>query len=184
MADTRVATRYAHALFAVASSSGVVESVADDLDAIATATRSNAQFRDVLLNPSINREDRMKLMDAVFSDRVTALTMQLLRLLIEKRREPLIHDLNAEYQRIRRESGNIAFAQVASSRELTPDQRTSIVRKLESSTGKKVEAEFVIEPDLIGGVRTTIGNYVLDGSVKGSLQRLRDRLTYDVLKQI
>lgn len=182
--DSRVASRYAQALFDVASQQNIVTAVSDDLNGIVGVMDHDARFKSLISNPSFNRENKLKLMEAVFADRVTALTMQLLRLLLEKRRETLLAEVAKQFETLRRNASNTLFAQVTSAAELSDAERTALVQKLEQSSGQRVEATFSLDADLIGGVRVQLGNTVLDGSVRGTLDRLKDRLLYDVLKQI
>jgi len=63
-------------------------------------------------------------------------------------------------------------------------QKKALVSKLETILGKKIEADFKIDPQIIGGIRVAYGNYILDGSIRGALSNLRDRLRHDLLKQL
>jgi F-type H+-transporting ATPase subunit delta len=114
---------------------------------------------------------------------VTALTLRVMRLMLDKRRETEIPGLRAEFARLRRERGQVLYAQVTSSVELTDAQKSNLVSKLEAKSGKRVEAEYRLDSSLMGGIKVALGNYVLDGSIKGSLGRLRDTLRRDLLKQ-
>lgn len=181
--DHRVATRYAQSLFDVASQQNIVSAISDDLNAITAALNTDPRFKTFLENPSMNREGKLKLMESVFSDRVTALTMQLFRLLLEKRRESLIGLVAEDFDRLRRSASNILFAQVVSAKPLTESEQKAIISKLETSSKQKVEATFDTEESLLGGVKVHLGNSVMDGTVRGSLNRLRDKLLYDILKQ-
>lgn len=182
--DTRVASRYAQALFDVASKQNIVASVSDDLNGITQVLETDKRFASFMANPAYNRDTKLKLIENVFSDRVTALTMQLLRLLLEKRREGLLAAVADKFEQLRREASNTLFAQVTSAVPLTDAEKKAIVNKLERSSNQQVEATFDEDASLIGGVRVQLGNYVLDGSVQGTLTRLKDKLLYDVLKQI
>jgi F-type H+-transporting ATPase subunit delta len=109
--------------------------------------------------------------------------MQALRLLLEKRRETDFNAIREEFVRLRREHGNVLYALVTSAKPLDPAMTDRLIAKLREKTGKTVEADFRVDPTLLGGIRVAYGNYVLDGSVRGSLNRVRDILKYDLLKQ-
>lgn len=183
MVDVKVARRYAQALFATAQKNDVVKSVEDDLTAISSLFENDPKFKDFMLSPQVGREEKIKIAERLFSDRVTALTMQALRLMLVKRRESVISSIRAEYVALRREHGSVAYVVVSSAEALEPDQKNAIVAKLEEKTRKKVEADFQIDAKLIGGVKVQLGDYVLDGTVRGSLRRLGEKLRRDVLKQ-
>lgn len=181
--DQRVAKRYARALFNAAQQLDMVQSVEDDLSAIANLMKNDEKFRDFILSPRIGRDEKLKIAEKLFSDRITALTMQALRLLLEKRREAEFEQVREQYAILRRSEGNVLYAIVTSTEALIEDEKKRLTEKLEKQTGKRVETEYRVDKSLIGGIRVSYGNYVLDGSIKGSLRRLRDTLRRDLLKQ-
>lgn len=183
MHDVRVAKRYARALFETALENKVIESVEDDLGGIVSLIVNNKQFKKLLISPEVSRDEKLALVDRLFSDRITALTLQAIRLIIEKNREDEIEWVQREYVKLRREHENKLFVVVTTAEKLEEDQRSRLITKLEQITGKKLEAEYRIDPHLIGGISVSYENYVLNGSLRGGIQRLRERLLHDVLKQ-
>ncbi|HZH97917.1 MAG TPA: ATP synthase F1 subunit delta [Fimbriimonadaceae bacterium] len=181
--ESRVAKRYARALFNAARRLDVIESVEDDLQAIVSLSKTNERFHHYIYSPHVGRDEKVKIAERIFSDRTTALTMQMLRLLLEKRRETEIEPIREHFIKLRREEGRVLFASITSAEPLHDEDRRRLIEKLESKTGKRVEAEYKVDPALMGGLRVAYGNYVLDGSIRGSLARLRDQLKYDLLKQ-
>ena len=183
MTDVRVAKRYARALFSEARSQDILQSVEEDLGAICSVIDDSDGLKRFLKSPNATREDKLALFERIFSDRVTTLTMHAFRLLLKRRREGLIVHLRDEYALLRRENEKVVHALVSSSYAIDQAQRDAIVEKSASSTGRRVEAEFEIDKSIIGGVRVTYGNYVLDGTARGYLERMKTRLLYDLLKQ-
>lgn len=181
--EIRVASRYARALFQVAKKQGIVDAVSEDLNGMVATMKLDPKFKGFLSNPSQSRESKLSLLETVFSDRVTALTMHLVRLLLQKRREGEIEGISFVFNELRRNDEQILYADVMSAQPLDEKQRTAILTRLGEQAGRKIEADFGVDSSLIGGVRVAIGNYVLDGSVKGSLDRLKGKLLYDLLKQ-
>lgn len=181
--DARIGKRYAQALFSTAQRYEVVQAVEDDLDAIVGLMTKDRGFRDFLLAPYTSREEKVKIMERIFSDRITALTMQVLRVMLEKRRETEIESVRNEFVDLRRHATATIHVTVSSAEVLDDAQKKALVAKIEKTTGKKVEADFMVEPLLIGGVKVAYENFVLDGSLKGGLARLRDTLKHDLLKQ-
>jgi F-type H+-transporting ATPase subunit delta len=183
MADHRVARRYAQALFATALKYEVVKSVEDDLNNIVGLLDNDEKFREFVIAPYTGRDQKIEIIVKLFSDRVTALTMQVLRVMLEKRREDEISGVRDEFVTLRRENEGVIFATVTSAFEIDETQRKPLLDKLEKTIGKTIEAEFKLDPQLIGGIRVAYGNYVLDGSIRGALSSLRDKLRHDLLKQ-
>ncbi|HEY3781100.1 MAG TPA: ATP synthase F1 subunit delta [Fimbriimonadaceae bacterium] len=182
MQDHRVAKRYAKALFNEAQKSDMVAAVEADLNAISNLSTGEGQFKDFIFSPHVAREEKSKIAERLFSDRITALTMQFIRIVIEKRREAEIALIHEEYVNLRREHGNVIYAEVISAEALDDKQRDALEKKLKSLTGKHIEAAYDVDPKLVGGLKIVYGNYVLDGTVKGTLRRLEDKLKQDLFK--
>jgi F-type H+-transporting ATPase subunit delta len=184
MEDHRVARRYAQALFETALKYDVVGSVEDDLTGINSLLENDPEFRDFLFAPYTSRDEKIGIMDRLFSDRVTALTMQVLRVMLETRREHEIPSVREEYITLRRENEGVIHVSVTSAEPLAQDQRDALLAKLATVLNKRIEADFEVDPQIIGGVRVAYENYVMDGSARGALSKLRERLKYDLLKRI
>lgn len=183
MSESRVAARYARAIFGSAQKQNIIPSIEDDLNGVCAAIEGNPDLRAFLGNPRIGREDRLKMYDKLFSDRVTGLTMSLLRLLVSKNRESEIDAIRDVFIRLRQESGQVVPVTVESAQELDAAQRQSILDKVAKATGRTPEPTFVVRPEIIGGVRVTYDNLVIDGSLRGGLDRLRERIVKDLLNQ-
>lgn len=183
MIDSRVARRYAGALFQAARAGEMVRAVETDLGAVVDALRSNPEFRHFTMTPLVGRDDKTTIFQNVFGDKVTSLTMQVLRLMIERGREADLESVHAEFVKLRRSEDGIVFATVTSREPLTPEQKVALVEKVELRIKKKIEPEFVTDVRVIGGVKVAYDNYVLDGTVRGSIGKLREKLRYELLKQ-
>src|SRR5688572_11663473 len=151
--DPRVAKRYAEALLKVAVTNDVVRPVEDDLNGVQNLLTKDDKFRDFLISPFVARDEKIKIAERLFSDRVTALTMQALRLMLQKRREAEIPGLREEYITLRRAHENVEFASVTSAEEMTGEQKEKALRKLHEMTGKTIEAEFLVDKSVIGGAK-------------------------------
>lgn len=183
MEDNRVGRRYAQALFSAATNLNVVQSVEDDLAAIVGLLNNDERFHHFVIAPYTSRDEKTKIAEKVFSDRVTALTMQVLRVVLAKGREAELPAIYHEYVVLRRAAQGIVHVVVTSAIELDADQKSRLVSKLQQQLNTTVEADYRVDPRIVGGVRVAFGNSVLDGSVRGALNRLRDRIKYDLLKQ-
>ena len=183
MNDTRVARRYAKALFGAASASSAVTAVESDLNNIVNSLQNDSRFAEFIDSPRSSRDDKHALLTNVFGDRAAGLTMQVLRIMLDKGRESEIENVRDEYVALRRESEGVLLATVTSSHELDEAQKQALTAKLIQQLNKKVETVFRIDTSLIGGLRVAYGDYVLDGSVRGTLSNLRERLRHDVLHQ-
>lgn len=183
MEDTRAARRYATALFEAARQYDVVQAVLDDLAAFEGLLQREEGFRRFFLSPHASRPEKAAMLEKVFSDRMTALTMQLIRVMLAKSRETEIEAVRSEFIKLYQAAEGIVQAVVTSAVPLNEQQKSALLARLEATQGKKFEADFQVDPHVMGGVKVAFGSDVLDGTVRGALDRLRDQLRHDVLKQ-
>lgn len=92
----------------------MVRAVETDLGAVVDALRSNPEFRHFTMTPLVGRDDKTTIFQNVFGDKVTSLTMQVLRLMIERGREADLESVHAEFVKLRRSEDGIVFATVTS----------------------------------------------------------------------
>ncbi len=184
MADNRVAKRYAQALFRTAKDADVIKAVEDDLNGIANLVQNDESFQEFLMSPHVSADEKIAIADKLFSDRITALSMRAVRLLLEKGREAEFVNLRDGFIALRRESEGVVYAEVVTAEVLENDQRQKLEMQLAKKTACSVEATYSVDPHLIGGIRVTYGANVLDGSVTGRFRTLREVLLHDVLKQV
>jgi len=172
--DQRVSHRYAQALFDTAVENKVVDSVEADLVAIDHLITSDGDFRAFLFSPSRSSEEKAEILEKTLSDRVTALTLRVVRLMLEKRRETELGSLTEAFVALRRKSEGVVYVVVKSAFPLTPDQEISVKTKLAASLGAKIDIHFSIDPSLVGGMTVAYDDFILDGSVTGAFKRLKD----------
>jgi F-type H+-transporting ATPase subunit delta len=104
------------------------------------------------------------------------LIRRFLFVLIDHRRVELLGDVHEAFQAVIDERLGLVRADVASARILGPEERRRILATLGRLTGLQARADFRVEPELIGGVVARIGSTVYDGSIRGQLQGLKQRL--------
>lgn len=183
MQDRRAAKRYARALFRTALAKNVVPQISDDLHTLTQALKNSERFRKFLKSPDSTPEAKKHLFNAALDNKANPLTKDFIRLLVDKNRDEEILAVKLEFDQLRRDHENVTRALVQSAIELDQNQKDTIVQTIAQKTGRNLEPEFTVDPALIGGVKVTYGDYVLDGSVRGQLDKMKERLLYDLLKQ-
>jgi F-type H+-transporting ATPase subunit delta len=178
-----VARRYARALLVAAKKQQSVIEAQQDLDAIVQILEAKPELKEFLESPKQARDQKREMIDKLFADKARPITLQLMRLLIEKRRENIFQLIRDEYQRLREHEEGILRIRISSAQPLDENQKQSLIKRIEQETKRKVIAETEVDPQLIGGVTIRYGDFLLDGSIAGALKRLREKLYIDVLKQ-
>ena len=174
--DAKVAKRYARALFNVAGRSGKVDAVHRDLSSVSAACAQSPELRRVLESPLITANRKREIIDQVFKADIDALSRQFLHLLVEKRREEILPTVGEEFVRLADEARGLVRAQAVVADPLDDLQRASFLESLERRTGKTVELTVEVDPGIIGGAVVRMQDTVIDGSVRGALERIREEM--------
>ena len=176
MKDIRVAKRYAAALFGVARRDDILDAVAADLALVTRFLADVPYLRAVLMQPLVPVTRKNSVVDEAFGDRVTASTLNFVKLLIRKRREDLIAECVREFGLLLSEHTNTVDAEAWTAVALTPEQQEKLTQSLQTLTGKTVRLTTELDPALVGGAVVRIGDLIIDGSVRGKLERLERQL--------
>ena len=167
---------YAKALFEVARAEGSLDEVEDELFRFARSYENNESLRNALTDEMIPAGKRQAIVEDLLGGKSTATTVQLVSMVVGSGRGrdlPAIID-----QLVERASSakNLEVAQVRSAIALTDDQQTRLSAALANATGKQVNLKVVVDPSVLGGIIATVGDTVIDGSVRTRLDQLKARL--------
>jgi F-type H+-transporting ATPase subunit delta len=169
------ARRYAEAAFEIARRDGTLERWLDDLRLAADVVTQPDAAR-VVDNPAIPFEMRREVLGKLLEHRVTPHAYNLVLLLAERGRLSAAPAVAAEYKRLVDLERGVVVARVASAVPLDTAELEAIGLGVREMTGSQAEIVTVIDPDLIGGITLRIGDRLIDASVRGRLERLRDRI--------
>lgn len=176
MAETAAVRRYARALFHVAQQQGEVEPVSEDLQNFEALLRATPRLLRVLRAPTIAAAGKRQLLRNAFADRLNALTLRFLEMVVVKRREGILLEVGEEFRKLSYEHLNLLPVQVTSAVALSAQEREALRGALGRRTGRRIELQERVDAALMGGAVLRIGDTILDGSVRGQLRRLRARL--------
>lgn len=172
---SRAAARvYAKALFDIGVEEGAIGQIHDDLHAAHEAVEGlEPELRAFFTMPKLRRDDKRRIIAEVFQGKVCRPVLGLLLVLVQKRREPLFDNVVEEFDRFRDHHEGRVQARVTTARKLADDLLQSLKGSLEARTKKIVVLHERIDPDVLGGIRINLGDYVLDGTLRRGLKDLR-----------
>jgi F-type H+-transporting ATPase subunit delta len=166
--------RYADAAFEIALRDGTVETWRKELDSAAEVS-AETELGRVLANPAIPLDERIKVAEEVFAS-LSGPVRNLILLLVRRRRIEQLPRVAAEFRRLDDQRNGLTHATATSAAPLGADEIRAITARLEELTGGTVALETAVDPSLLGGVVVRVGDRLLDGSVRGRLERLRNQL--------
>jgi len=173
---SRATIRYAKALFELARDENKLEQIQADLNTLQEALYRSPDLQQVLESPIIPKGDKADLLNQLFRDRVSELTMRFLQLLVEKNRESLLGFIIQRFGELLDDYQGILRGKLISAYAFTPEQRKALKTRLDKITGKNVLLEEEIDPQLLGGFVVRIKDTIIDVSLKNQLLKLRERL--------
>ncbi len=176
MAESRVAIRYARALFELTSEKTQLEPVVSDLKSVRKMYEGSPEFRALLDSPVIPKDEKLKVANRLFRSTLQPITFNFLRLLIEKTRENLLFDVVDQFQELVDESMGVLRGELITAYPFSTEQLDSLKKKLDEETGKDVLLEQRVDESLIGGFVVRLKDTVIDNSLKNQLTKLRTRL--------
>ena len=175
MSDARI-EGYAKALFEIARAEGSLDEVEDELFRFARSYESSDALRNALTNDMIPASRRQAIVEDLLGGKATSTTVQLVSMVVGSGRGrdlPAIIDILVQRAS---SSKNLEVAEVRSAVELTPDQQDRLRAALANATGKQVNLKVVVDPSVLGGLVATVGDTVIDGTVRTRLDQLKARL--------
>ena len=182
MAGARKSTarRYAEAIFEIAERDGNVDEWLDQLATVAEVV-SDDQIVRALEDPSVPLERRLGMLDKALGQGMVPQLNNLLKLIVRRRRVETLPALSREYRRLYNKKAGIVEAAALSAAPLDDEELAALRSRLEQMTGGKVELQTSVDASLLGGIQVRIGDLLIDGSVRGRLERLRNRLASGAL---
>lgn len=171
-----IARPYAEAFFETAQSEGKTAEWIPVLDAIARAV-SQADVVEALGDPRLTHALRVDLIAGLAGAKLPGTVIGLLRVVVENDRVPALPEIAAQVRGRKNEADGIADCIIESAFPLEPVQVTGLIGALAKKFPFQLKPEVRIDARLIGGVRVTVGDRVMDNSVLARLNGLRILLT-------
>ncbi|MGA1035447.1 MAG: ATP synthase F1 subunit delta [Ilumatobacteraceae bacterium] len=175
MSDARI-EGYARALFEIARAEGTLDEVEDELFRFARSYESSDALRSALTDEMVPAERRQAVVESLLGGKSTATTIQLISMVVGSGRGRDLPEIIDRLVARASESKDLAVAEVRSAVALSDDQQQRLAAALANATGRQVNLKVVIDPSIIGGIVATVGDTVIDGSVRTRVEELKSRL--------
>lgn len=167
---------YANALLEVARAEGNLERVEAELYEVARVVERNEDLRSRLTDQALPVDLRQGIVEDLLGGRAQPTTTALVSFIVGAGRA---RDLPAIVDRMVQRSAETrseVVAEVTSAIPLDEDQIARLSRALSERTGKQVSLRVSVDPSILGGIVATIGDTVIDGSVRRRLEQLRESI--------
>ena len=149
--------------------------MSEALSDFATAIEQTPELRAVLRNPQLESTAKASILADLAGDD-EPLFANFLQLVAEKGRAGELEEIAKEFERLMAREERRLTVELTTARELTDDEAQGIVDQIEKAAGRTVEATRTVDAELLGGIVLQAGSYLVDASVRGRLERLRQTL--------
>jgi F-type H+-transporting ATPase subunit delta len=170
-----IARRYAEAVFQIGVENNAVDRWRDDLRTIAEYY-GNKRLLFVLSEPKISAQRKEQVVRDLLADKVQPEALNLALLLVERELAPLGPAISQAFDQRFNDYKGIAVAQVTTAIPLDESLRTQIRQQLSQLTGKQIQLQERVSPDILGGAIARVGDTLIDGSLRRRFELLRQQI--------
>ncbi len=175
MADPRI-QGYAAAILEVAKAEDSLERVQDELFRVAQTFESSTELRDALSDPRLPVERKQSIIEDLLGGRAHPLTVGFVNFVVGLGRAAELPAIARELVALAAGERGKILADVRSAMSLDDETVTRLAQALSRHVGKEVEVKVTVDESLVGGLVARVGDLIIDGSVKGRLEDLRESL--------
>ena len=174
-----VASRYARAFADVVLDAKLdAKQVTEQLGMIVELYRSNLDLRRVWESPAIPAAQKRRLLDAIIAGSAFLRPVRnFVAVLIDHDRIREIEQIVSQFHAELNNRLGIVEAEITSAHPLPEAESRELLAEVARVTGKRVSAQYKIDPSLIGGAAIRVGSTVYDGSVRTQLQKMKEQLS-------
>ncbi|HID45171.1 MAG TPA: F0F1 ATP synthase subunit delta [Chromatiaceae bacterium] len=170
-----IARPYAEAVFGRAVETEALDGWMEML-AFLSAVIADASVADIIVNPAVDHGRKLQLLLDIGKDQLSDEGQNLVRLLVENDRLPVLPEIYNLFQQMKSEHDGAINVEVISAYALKPGAEKELAAALKNKLGREVNISSSKDPELIGGVKIRAGDMVIDGSVAGQLSQLANEL--------
>ena len=170
-----LARPYARAAFEYAASSGALDDWSRALGT-AAAVCTDERVAMLLSSPSLTAEKLAETLIDLCGDDVSEQHKNFIRVLAANKRLPLMPDISALFDELKAERERSVDVTVVSAFSLEGETEQTLAQVLSKKLEREVKVETEVDATLLGGVLIRAGDLVIDGSVRGRLNKLSEAM--------
>ncbi len=173
---TEFGREYGEGLYTLCVEEKLDQTVLDEVRTIGKAFRENEAFLRLLGNMSMNKEERVKILDDTFKGQIHEYTLNFLKILVERGAIHAFSECAAAYQECYFRDHQVAVAEATTARPLNEEQKKRLRDKLKKLTGKEIVIKEKIDPSVLGGVLLQRDGKRYDNTVRHRLAAIKQTM--------
>jgi len=171
----KAAKRYAKALFELATNQ--LDVVEADMLLLTNTFKENKNLAQILKDPTVSASKKLNIIKAVFENKVSETSLNLIDLLGRKERLSLLPSIATAFDTLYKNKKQIKVANVISAVPLDENLERLIFNKVKELTGSnEIKLKNIVNPDIIGGFVLNVDDIRYDASISGKLAKIKSKL--------
>ncbi|HOU55971.1 MAG TPA: ATP synthase F1 subunit delta [Smithellaceae bacterium] len=174
---SNISKRYARAFFDIAGEEKKLEQYYNELHQFSSVIAQNKDLGGFLANPIFEQEIKKKVLEKIIGKlSLSPMTINFLKLLIDKKRIDILPDIETCYRQLMDETLQKVRVTVKTAFPLSGEMQSYITSSLKKMTGRTVDVTVENDKNLLGGIVIGVGDTLYDGSIKSQLNNMRNLL--------
>lgn len=173
-----VAGKYAEAMAQLAEKNDLFDNINADLTLLKDMVKSSEELGQFIEHPLINSEDKKEVLEKLFKEHITLVSLNMLRVLADNNRLYLLPLIADGYNTILCKMRNIDTAQVITAVPIDENTVNRVKDKLERLFNKHIKIEPQVDEEIIAGMIVKIRDKIIDGSVKTKFENMKKQLIH------
>ena len=178
---TEIGSVYGQALYDLAVSEGLSKVILEELEVLRQSFEAEPDFIRLLSAPALSKQERCQIIDDSFRGKIQLYVLNFMKILTEKGYMRHFSDCCAAYRDSYNRDNGILPVKAVAAISLTPEQKKRLTEKLAAITGKTIDLDLRIDPQILGGIRLDYDGKRLDDTVAHRLDAIRNTLKNTVL---
>jgi F-type H+-transporting ATPase subunit delta len=170
-----IAEVYARSLFEVGKENDKLDVLHEELDQFADALSESRELQVFFFSPYFSSQEKKDGISKIVQNGDDYF-VRFLELLAERHRMPAVFRIRREFDQMWAEENKLLSVTITSAVDLDDAIQKDLRKKIEDETGRKVEFDAKVDPDILGGLVLQVGNFVMDASVRSRLEKLRKQV--------
>ena len=150
--------------------------VKNGLDEFNSSLKNDLSINTFFKSKTIDSKEKMSLFEKAVSNSMSVILVEVLKVVIENNDINLLKDIAKNFTLLSKQKLNIAFVEVVSSSEMNSDQKDDITNSLSELIKKKIDINFNVDKNLIGGLKIKVDDKLYDSSLQTKLENAKSKL--------
>ncbi len=176
MRETKVSSRYARSLVDMALAKNQVPQIKTDMDLVLKTIDDSRELENLLASPIISSAIKSTIIKQVFEGKVSKDVFDFMNLVISKKREGLLLSIAYAFVDQYNVIYDIVNASCITAQPINDDTKNIIKKDLENKLNKKINIQFKVSEDIIGGIIIQFSDKLYDASIAHQLKLIKKEL--------